>query len=201
MQLLGLPTLQALFSMDGGLEPGQTVLLAGEPGIGKSTALTQLLNGQGVYCSAEEAYEQYMTRCRRLYLPPSTWFDGNEDFGALQWQGADIVVIDSIQTMHFNNIRGFPGDPLQMRSIGRACVENARFYRVPVILISQLQKDGDFAGRMELAHLVDTTLYLERDENRNIRARLGKNRYGPIDKTAIFSMGPTGLLPLEGKSM
>jgi len=190
--------------LGGGLVPGQVILLAGEPGIGKSTLLLQLTNSLGdfLYVSGEESAQQIKIRARRLKIKKDinlieetqlenileTIKDTNKPKG---------IVIDSIQTMQTNNLTGLAGSVGQVRECAFRYLKYAKENNVPIFLVGHVTKEGTVAGPAVLAHIVDTVLWFEGDKTTPLRLlRAVKNRFGPTDEVGIFEMQEQGLVPL-----
>lgn len=189
-------------TLSGGLVPGSVLLIGGEPGIGKSTLLLQVLAGlevESLYISGEESLTQVARRAQRLGL------DMNKPALAAETETATIidglaknpkpvVVIDSIQTMYLAEIDSAPGSVLQLRASTAEFARIARKHNICVIIIGHVTKDGQIAGPKVLEHIVDTVLYFEGDGKGHHRIiRAVKNRYGASGELGIFEMGERGL--------
>jgi len=205
--------------LGGGIVKGSAILLAGDPGIGKSTLLLQLclslaLNGKKVlYISGEESVEQIKMRADRILAKnkekgmkdkkPEQKVDSlllislsDPDQAILHIQDVkpDLVVIDSIQTMQSQNLEGLSGSVGQVRYSAMHFIRTAKALSIPVILVGHVTKDGMVAGPMVLSHMVDTVLFLEGEKFTSMRIlRSLKNRFGPIDEVGIFLMDEEGL--------
>lgn len=194
----------------GGLVPGSIVLFGGEPGIGKSTLVLQLAlqekSRKILYVSGEESEEQISMRAERLG-------DSNENcyvltetslsniFTQLGEVEPDIVVIDSIQTMHSDYIESSPGSISQIKECTSALLKYAKEINVPVILIGHITKEGSLAGPKVLEHMVDTVLLFEGDRNHTYRlVRSIKNRFGSTNELGIYEMQGKGLRQIENPS-
>jgi len=199
----GLPELD--FVLGGGLVPGSMVLLGGEPGIGKSTLLLQaaarLVGGKRrvLYASGEESPEQIRLRADRLH----------EDAGEVLVQGethlesivaasiasrADLVVLDSIQTVYTEALEGAPGSVGQVRESAAQLMRFAKESGTSVIVVGHVTKGGALAGPKTLEHIVDTVLYFEGEPALNYRLlRAVKNRFGSVDELGVFAMTDRGL--------
>ncbi|MGE0554807.1 MAG: DNA repair protein RadA, partial [Gemmatimonadales bacterium] len=199
----GLPELD--FVLGGGLVPGSMVLLGGEPGIGKSTLLLQaaarLVGGKRrvLYASGEESPEQIRLRADRLH----------EDAGPVLVQGethlesivaaaiasrADLVVLDSIQTVYTDALEGAPGSVGQVRESAAQLMRFAKESGTSVVVVGHVTKGGALAGPKTLEHIVDTVLYFEGEPALNYRLlRAVKNRFGSIDELGVFAMTDRGL--------
>lgn len=197
--------------LGGGLVPGSVVLLAGEPGIGKSTLVLQVLDALNGSCASllvtgEESVEQVGMRAARLGLDgkglkiaPSTSL--RAVIAACETHRPDVLVVDSIQTLHDESIDGTAGSPLQVRSAAARLVEIAKGARVTVILVGHVTKEGTVAGPKTLEHVVDAVLTLEGERSGRLRLlRATKNRFGPCDETGVFVMVDKGLAPVPDPS-
>ncbi|MDX1268903.1 MAG: DNA repair protein RadA, partial [Oceanisphaera sp.] len=185
----------------GGFVPGSGILIGGDPGIGKSTLLTQALaslanNGhKAVYISGEEAIDQVRLRARRLGLGKSPVLLAAEtnvsDIIATLNEGEppSVVVIDSIQTLWSPVIESAPGTVTQLRAGAEALIRYAKQKGCTVLLVGHVTKDGQIAGPKVVEHMVDTVLYFEGDRGHQFRIlRAVKNRFGPTDEIGVFEM-------------
>lgn len=191
-----------------GVVRGSVVLFAGEPGIGKSTLLTQLVGEMGgLYVAGEESAEQINLRVRRLGLK-SERFDvletnSVEEIGEVLSRTKDvykIVIVDSIQTMMVESTvtgtgtLGAFGSVNQIRESTFRLVELAKRTGVAIFVVGHVTKEGDIAGPKLLEHMVDTVLYFEGEKNGDLRIlRVSKNRFGPTDEVGVFKMEEGGL--------
>ncbi|MBM3517673.1 MAG: DNA repair protein RadA, partial [Alphaproteobacteria bacterium] len=197
----------------GGFVPGSTLLIGGDPGIGKSTVLLQAMAGlarrghSGVYVTGEEALTQIRGRARRLGI-----VDAPLDLAAAS-SVRDIVttiertpppeafVIDSIQTMYVDSIDSAPGSVTQVRASAQALIQVAKQRGSIAMLIGHLTKEGLIAGPRVLEHMVDTVLYFEGERGHQFRIlRAVKNRYGAADEIGIFEMTGAGLQEVTNPS-
>jgi len=196
--------------LGGGLVPGSVVFLAGEPGIGKSTLLTQLaLKWQGVlYVCGEESPEQIKIRIERLGMKnTSLAFLTNTDVDVVVEsinglaKKPKLVIIDSIQTMYTNDLTGMAGSVGQVRESAHRLLNMAKKLHIPVILVGHVNKAGAIAGPKVLEHLVDTVIYLEGDKKHTFRIiRSYKNRFGSVDEVGVFIMTDKGLQEVKNPS-
>lgn len=189
----------------GGLIPGSVLLVGGDPGIGKSTLLLQVVaqlsqNFTCAYVSGEEAATQIKIRSDRLGISAGDYWllcDTNlnniiESLGRLD--GLQVVVIDSIQTMGLNEIESAAGGISQVRGCAQELIQFAKTRNITVILVGHVTKEGTLAGPRVLEHMVDTVLYFEGERNYDYRLlRSIKNRFGPTNEIGIFSMVEKGL--------
>lgn len=206
--------------LGGGMVPGSVVLLAGEPGIGKSTLLTQLglqLSRQKttiLYVCGEESPEQIKMRIDRLGTEgKSKIISANLLFLAETNADAAIetvrqmklkpglVIIDSIQTMQTEDLSGMAGSVGQVRECSYRLLNLAKKLAIPVFLVGHVTKEGAIAGPKVLEHLVDTVLYLEGDKRHQFRIlRAQKNRFGSVDEVGVFTMSDQGLTEIDNPS-
>ena len=199
--------------LGGGLVAGSAVLLAGDPGIGKSTLLLQAAaalakSGRRVlYVSGEEAVEQVRLRARRLGLSGSSLelaaAINLRDIAASLEQAADacLVVIDSIQTMWLDTIDSSPGTVGQVRACSFELIRLAKTRNFSLVLVGHVTKEGAIAGPRVLEHMVDAVLYFEGDRGHQFRILRGvKNRFGATDEIGVFEMTERGLAEVANPS-
>ena len=191
--------------LGGGFVPGSVTLLGGEPGVGKSTLLLQVLRtlasaGANVLLvSAEESAQQVRLRAERLGpLPPTLLLLAGTDLSvaarAVVALAPDLVVVDSVQTMADPATTGIPGSIAQVRACGDVLVRLAKSQVVPLVLVSHVTKEGNLAGPRVLEHLVDTVLSVEGDRHNALRLlRAVKHRFGATGELGLFEMGDSGL--------
>lgn len=196
--------------LGGGITPGSLVLMGGEPGIGKSTLLLQLaikLKGWKVlYISGEESEKQIQQRALRLghenddcYILTET--ATHKVFHYIKELQPDIVVVDSIQTMHSRTIESTPGSVSQIRECTAEFQRFAKETNTPVFLVGHITKDGHIAGPKILEHIVDTVLQFEGDRNHVYRIlRTIKNRFGSTAELGLYEMQGNGLRIVENPS-
>jgi len=197
--------------LGGGLVEGGVVLIGGDPGIGKSTLLLQVLchlgrTAQAIYVSGEESPQQIAMRAKRLGL------DANEVellaeinlekiLATLQSHKPNIAVIDSIQTVYSEALSSAPGSVAQVRECSAQLTRLAKQLGITVILVGHVTKDGTLAGPRVLEHIVDTVLYFEGDQNSSFRLiRAFKNRYGAVNELGVFAMTEKGLREVANPS-
>ncbi len=195
--------------LGGGIVPGSLVLVAGEPGIGKSTLFLQLalqLNGRTVvYVSGEESEQQIKLRADRIHTNHDvlvmTETCTQRIFAALNEISPAIVIIDSIQTLYSELIESTPGSVSQIRECTGEWQRYAKENNVPVFLIGHITKDGTIAGPKVLEHMVDTVLQFEGDQHYTYRIlRTLKNRFGSTAELGIYEMMQNGLRQVSNPS-
>ena len=189
----------------GGLVPGSALLLGGDPGIGKSTIALQAaarLSKAGarcVYLSGEEAMDQVRLRARRLGLEHAPLdlaaaTNVRDIVTSLSEQRADLVIVDSIQTMYLDSLDSAPGTVSQVRGAGQELIRHAKETGTILLLVGHVTKEGQIAGPKVLEHMVDTVLYFEGERGHQFRIlRAVKNRFGPTDEIGVFEMTDHGL--------
>ncbi len=196
--------------LGGGFIEGEVILIAGAPGVGKSTLLLKILSHlRTVYVSGEESGEQILQRAERLQVDTSKllFSSDNEVMGilsALQDNAGDydVVVIDSIQTVYSSSIEASMGSVSQIKESASKIVEWAKRNHTIVIIVGHITKDGDIAGPKTLEHLVDCVLYLEGEPQSSFRIlRAHKNRFGATDEVGIFEMKETGIEEVDKPSV
>ena len=192
-----------------GLVKGSMTLLGGEPGIGKSTLLLQVALGidkKVLYVSGEESQSQIKMRAERLSESHSKCLILTETktqhiFKSIEEVAPDVVVIDSIQTLHTETIDASPGSISQIRETTAELIKFAKETAIPVVLIGHITKEGTIAGPKILEHMVDVVLQFEGDRNHTYRIlRSQKNRFGSTSELGIYEMQNTGLREVENPS-
>jgi DNA repair protein RadA/Sms len=188
--------------LGGGLVPGSVTLLGGEPGIGKSTLLLQLLAGRAqptLYVSAEESAHQVRLRAERLgALSPELWLHAETSLphivDAIDETRPRLVVVDSIQTVADPALPSLPGSVGQVRGCANRFVQLAKERDTAIVLVGHVTKEGSIAGPRVLEHLVDTVLQFEGDRHHALRLlRAAKHRFGPTNELGLFEMTDAGL--------
>lgn len=196
--------------LGGGIVPGSLILFGGEPGIGKSTLMLQLaLQAKGikiVYVSGEESEQQIRMRAERVGIDNPGCFILSETntqniFKQIETAEPDLVIIDSIQTLHTSYIESSPGSVSQVRECAHELMRFAKESDTPVFIIGHITKDGSLAGPKVLEHMVDTVLQFEGDRNYVYRLlRTTKNRFGSTNELGIYEMRSSGLRPVSNPS-
>jgi DNA repair protein RadA/Sms len=195
--------------LGGGLVKGSVVLLGGEPGIGKSTLLLQiavLMSNKVLYVSGEESMSQIKLRADRLKGSNDNCLILTETrtqniFSAAEETAPEVVVIDSIQTLHTEFIEASPGSISQIRETTAELIKFAKETNTPVVLIGHITKEGNIAGPKILEHMVDVVLQFEGDRNHTYRIlRAQKNRFGSTAELGIYEMLHTGLREVDNPS-
>jgi DNA repair protein RadA/Sms len=192
----------------GGIVPGSVTLLAGDPGIGKSTLLLHVIGKTGgLYVSGEESAEQIKLRAKRLGINGENIIVLPEtDAGAIsaamgQGEKLPLVIVDSIQTLSSADLDGMAGSVGQIRHCAEILVAAAKSMGIPVIIIGHVTKEGTIAGPKVLEHMVDAVLYLEGERFANARIlRTLKNRFGAVEEVGIFEMLDSGLKEIDNPS-
>ncbi len=189
--------------LGGGIVPGSLVLFGGEPGIGKSTLMLQLAlrlkNLKVLYVSGEESEQQIKMRAERIGVTTENCFILQETntqniFTQINIVQPQLVVIDSIQTIHTAYIDSSPGSVSQVRECAAEFLRFAKETNVPVFMIGHITKEGSLAGPKVLEHMVDTVLQFEGDRNHIYRLlRATKNRFGSTNEMGIYEMNGDGL--------
>ena len=207
-----LPSAELNRVLGGGVVPGSVVLLAGEPGVGKSTLLLQMAQyvatrgDKVLYVSGEESPQQIKLRSDRLgfvgdgvlMLPETDLTTVIEKLDAVR---PSLAVVDSIQTLYSDNETSGPGSVGQVREAGLRLLRWAKASGIPVFVSGHMTKDGSLAGPRVLEHMVDVVLYLESQEEGGYRVlRSGKNRFGATTEVGVFEMTQEGLMDVSDPS-
>ena len=198
--------------LGGGLVPGAVVLLAGEPGVGKSTLLLDVAaraarTGRRVlYVTGEESAAQVRLRAGRIHaLAPTLLLAAETDLGTVlghvESVDPDLLVLDSVQTFTSAQVEGSPGGVSQVREVTAALITAAKSRALPVVLVGHVTKDGSVAGPRTLEHLVDVVCQFEGERHSRLRMlRATKNRYGPTDEVGCFELTEDGITGLADPS-
>ncbi|WP_417290523.1 DNA repair protein RadA [Corallibacter sp.] len=195
--------------LGGGIVPGSLTLLGGEPGIGKSTLLLQIalkLPYKTLYVSGEESQKQIKMRAQRINPNSNNCYILTETktqniFRQIEDLQPDIVVVDSIQTLHSDYIEASSGSISQIKECTTELIKFAKETATPVVLIGHITKDGNIAGPKILEHMVDTVLQFEGDRNHVFRIlRANKNRFGSTSELGIYEMQGSGLREVSNPS-
>ncbi|KGM34819.1 DNA repair protein RadA [Inquilinus limosus] len=196
----------------GGIVPGSAILIGGDPGIGKSTLLLQVLcrlagSIECAYVSGEEAVDQIRMRAQRLGLaqaPVRLAASSNvrDIIAAMdRADGPKVVVIDSIQTMFLDALESAPGTVAQVRASAAELIRHAKRRGTALLIVGHVTKDGAIAGPRVLEHMVDTVLYFEGERGHQFRIlRAVKNRFGATDEIGVFEMTDGGLAEVSNPS-
>lgn len=195
--------------LGGGIVPGSLILLGGEPGIGKSTLLLQIslqISARVLYVSGEESQQQIKLRASRMKETNSNCFILSETntqniFTQLERLEPNLLIIDSIQTLHTQFLESNAGSVSQISACAAELIQFAKETHTPVILVGHITKDGHIAGPKILEHMVDTVLHFEGDRNHIYRIlRAQKNRFGATSEIGIYEMQSQGLRPVINPS-
>lgn len=198
-------------TLGGGIVPGSVILLAGEPGIGKSTLVLTLANdlgatGKVLYASGEESPEQIADRAHRLGITSKNIKIANETgvenlIATIEAEKPALTIVDSIQTARSMALEGEPGTPTQIRAATSLLTELAKRINMPLVIIGQVTKEGGVAGPKMLEHIVDVVLNLEGDSNGALRIlRAAKNRFGSTNEVGLFAMTERGFIDVSNPS-
>lgn len=198
--------------LGGGLVPGAVALVAGEPGVGKSTLLLDVTarvarGGRTVlYVTGEESAAQVRLRADRIgALHPRLFLTAESDLstvlGHLEQVSPDLLVVDSVQTVASAEVDGVPGGVTQVREVAAALIRAAKSRSMATLLVGHVTKDGSIAGPRVLEHLVDVVCQFEGDRQSRLRLiRATKNRYGPTDEVGCFDLSEDGIIELPDPS-
>jgi DNA repair protein RadA/Sms len=199
--------------LGGGLVPGAVVLLAGEPGVGKSTLLLEVAyqwaasaSKPSLYVTGEESAGQVRLRAERtgnlheqMFLAAES--DLSAIFGHVEAVGPGVLIVDSVQTMASPQAEGAPGGVTQVRAVTAGLVALAKERGLPIVLVGHVTKDGSVAGPRVLEHLVDVVLQFEGDRHSTLRMVRGvKNRFGPADEIGCFELRDDGIVGVPDPS-
>jgi DNA repair protein radA len=203
--------------LGGGIVPGAVILLAGEPGVGKSTLLLTVaanaarqakLTGAGsvLYITGEESASQVRLRAARIdALADNLLLAAETELGAVLGQveqaNPALLIVDSVQTIASADVEGSAGGTSQVRAVAAAIIALAKERNIPVLLVGHVTKDGGIAGPRVLEHLVDVVCQFEGERHARLRLlRAVKNRYGPTDEVGCFELGERGIVELADPS-
>ncbi|MES2093802.1 MAG: DNA repair protein RadA [Actinomycetota bacterium] len=198
--------------LGGGIVPGSTILLSGEPGVGKSTLLLEVASkaaksGRRVlYVTAEESASQVRLRAQRTgALQPLLFLAAEVDLGTvlghIEQVKPDLLIVDSVQTVSSSGVDGLAGGPSQVREVASALIRVSKNRNLPVLLVGHVTKDGSIAGPRLLEHLVDVVCQFEGDRQSSLRLiRAHKNRFGPTDEVGCFEMTGDGIAEVADPS-
>ncbi|HEX4402058.1 MAG TPA: DNA repair protein RadA [Galbitalea sp.] len=198
--------------LGGGIVPGATILLSGEPGVGKSTLLLEVASRAAasgmrvLYVSAEESVNQVRMRAARTgALQPTLFLAAEVDLavilGQIEQVDPQLVIVDSVQTVASSNSEGLAGGPAQVREVASTLIRVSKDRNLPVLLVGHVTKDGTIAGPRLLEHLVDVVLQFEGDRQTSLRfVRSHKNRFGPTDEVGCFEMTGDGIAEVADPS-
>lgn len=197
--------------LGGGIVPASVILLAGEPGIGKSTILLQIAStiaklGSILYCSGEESLEQIYGRAKRLgvatgSLNVAATTNVDDIVASMHDNDLKLVVVDSIQTVSTAQASSNPGTPSQITNSAQVLIQAAKQTNTALIIVGHVTKEGTIAGPKMLEHLVDVVLNLEGDRYGGFKLlRTVKNRFGPTNEVGVFEMEEQGLVPVANPS-
>lgn len=198
--------------LGGGIIPGAVVLLAGEPGVGKSTLLLEVVSqwarrgGTALYLTGEESAGQVRLRAERTgAVHEQVWLAAENDLATLlahvEQVAPDLLVVDSVQTVLAADVDGVPGGVTQVRAVTAALTSLARARGLAVLLVGHVTKDGAVAGPRSLEHLVDVVLHFEGDKHSTLRMVRGiKNRFGPADEVGCFELREDGIIGVDDPS-
>jgi DNA repair protein RadA/Sms len=197
--------------LGGGLVPGSVILISGNPGAGKSTLLIQVLCGladtqSALYITGEESLAQIAMRARRLQLPLDKlkiMSETNVEAICATWDELkpSMLVIDSIQVMHTEDVDSSPGGVSQVRESASILIQHAKKTNTVLFLVGHVTKEGNLAGPRVLEHMIDTFIMLDGDADGRYRTlRSSKNRFGAVNELGIFAMTEKGLVEVSNPS-
>jgi len=198
--------------LGGGIVPGATILLSGEPGVGKSTLLLEVASraaateARVLYVSAEESASQVRLRAQRTgALQPTLYLAAETDLATILGQidsvRPDLLIVDSVQTVSSSLSEGLAGQPAQVREVASTLIRVSKDRHLPILLVGHVTKDGSIAGPRLLEHLVDVVCQFEGDRQTALRfIRALKNRFGPTDEVGCFEMTGDGIAEVADPS-
>jgi len=200
----GVPELDRV--LGGGLVPGAAVLLAGEPGVGKSTLLLEVAaqharaGARTLYVTGEESASQVRLRADRTHsVHDELYLAAETDLGAvlshIDAVKPQLLVVDSVQTISAADVDGVPGGVTQVKEVSAALIRVAKARNIATLLVGHVTKDGSIAGPRVLEHLVDVVLHFEGERSSRLRmVRAVKNRFGPVDEVGCFDLSSDGIV-------
>lgn len=196
--------------LGGGLVPGSAVLISGNPGAGKSTLLIQIMcllasQQQALYITGEESLAQIAMRARRLNLPMDdlkVMSQTSVEAILAVWDDLKpkLIVIDSIQVMHLDDVDSAPGGVTQVRESASVLIQHAKKTDTVLLIVGHVTKEGNLAGPRVLEHMIDCFVMLEGDDSRYRTLRSSKNRFGAVNELGIFAMTEKGLIEVSNPS-
>ncbi|WP_149360459.1 DNA repair protein RadA [Lolliginicoccus suaedae] len=197
--------------LGGGVVSGAVILLAGEPGVGKSTLLLEVVrrwadNDVALYVTGEESAGQVRLRAERMGALHDRVMIAAESelatiLGHVEQVGPSLLIVDSVQTMRAADSEGTTGGVTQVRAVTNALTALAKSTGIAVLLVGHVTKDGSVAGPRSLEHIVDVVLQFEGDKNSTLRMVRGiKNRFGPTDEVGCFEMKDSGIAEVSDPS-
>ena len=203
--------------LGGGLVPGAVILLAGEPGVGKSTLLLDVAaraarhaeesgHAPVLYVTGEESASQVRLRAERIgalhpHLHLAAESDLSHILGHISQLHPSLLIVESIQTISSAEAEGSPGGVAQVKAVSSALVSTAKTYNIPTIVVGHVNKEGSIAGPRVLEHLVDVVLHFEGERHSRLRmVRSVKNRYGATDEVGCFELTESGIESLADPS-
>jgi DNA repair protein RadA/Sms len=208
---VGMPEVSRV--LGGGIVPGGLTLIGGDPGVGKSTLLTQMANTvakhtrrQVLYVSGEESVAQTALRAKRMQLNADELLflsetDADTIVATIKQSRASVAIVDSIQSVLAQDVEALPGSVSQLRECALRFLQLAKSSGTALFLVGHVTKDGAIAGPKVLEHMVDTVLYLEGERFNQYRLlRSTKNRFGPTHEVGVFEMRTTGLVEVNNPS-
>lgn len=194
--------------LGGGLVPGAAILLAGEPGVGKSTLLLEVAaqtakgGSRVLYLTGEESAAQVRMRADRTGgIHPELYLAAETDLSAVLTHVEEVrpslLVIDSVQTISAADVDGVPGGVTQVKEVASALIKMAKLRDITLVIVGHVTKDGTIAGPRVLEHLVDVVLHFEGERSSRLRmVRAIKNRFGPVDDVGCFDLSATGIVAI-----
>ena len=198
--------------LGGGIVPGATILLRGEPGVGESTLLLEVASKAAaggmrvLYVTAEESASQVRLRAERTgALQPELYLAAETDLATILGQidqvQPQLLIVDSVQTVSSSLSEGLAGGPAQVREVASTLIRVSKDRNLPVLLVGHVTKDGSIAGPRLLEHLVDVVCQFEGDRQTSLRfVRAQKNRFGPTDEVGCFEMTGEGIAEVADPS-